>query len=63
MYLLYIFPPELHTHLRLRSSNFFNPSKKNYFACAANKKSQRLISAPTYSIQTREPPGLQGSRI
>jgi hypothetical protein len=41
------------THLWLRCSNFFNPSKKIYFGCAANtkiwnKKSQRLISTPTY---------------
>jgi uncharacterized Zn-finger protein len=36
------------------NSNLFNPSKKNYFGCAANRnignrKSQRLISTPTYS--------------
>jgi hypothetical protein len=51
MYLLYIFPPELHTHWQLRCSNFFNPSKKNSFGCAANrktgsKKCKRLISTP-----------------
>jgi hypothetical protein len=46
MYLLYIFPPELHTWLRC--SSFFNPSKKKSFGCAANRKSQRLISTPTY---------------
>jgi hypothetical protein len=39
MYLLYIFPPELQT--RLRCSNFFNPSKKNYFGCAANRKCEK----------------------
>jgi hypothetical protein len=50
MYLLYIFPPELHTHLWLRCSNFFNPSKKNSFVCAANRKSQRLISTPRYKV-------------
>jgi hypothetical protein len=41
------------THLWLRCCNFFNPSKKNSFSCAANRKignrkSQRLISTPTY---------------
>jgi hypothetical protein len=36
------------THLWLRCSNFFNPSKKNYFGCAANRTSQRLISTYTY---------------
>jgi hypothetical protein len=46
-------PPELHTHLRLRCSNFFNPSKKNSFVCAANRKIEnwkrpRLISTTTY---------------
>jgi hypothetical protein len=25
---------------------FFNPSKKNYFGCAANRKSQRFLSMP-----------------
>jgi hypothetical protein len=45
MYLLYIFLPELHT--RLRCSNFFNPSEKNSFGSAANRKSQRLISTPS----------------
>jgi hypothetical protein len=47
MYLLYIFPLSS-THLWLRCSNFFNPSKKNSFGCAANRKSQILISTPTY---------------
>jgi hypothetical protein len=37
MYLLYIFPPELHT-LEFVVLNFFNPSKKNFFGCAANRK-------------------------
>jgi hypothetical protein len=37
MYLLYIFPPELHT-LMTRCSNFFNPPKKNSFDCAANRQ-------------------------
>jgi hypothetical protein len=41
-------PPELHTHLWLRCSNSFNPSKKNYFGFAPNRKVQRLISTPTY---------------
>jgi hypothetical protein len=41
------------THLWLRYSNFFNPFKKTYFGCAANRKlgnrkSQRLISITTY---------------
>jgi hypothetical protein len=31
-------PPLSSTHLWLRCSNFFNPSKKNYFACSANRK-------------------------
>jgi hypothetical protein len=30
MYLLYVFHPELHTHLWIRCSNFFNRSKKIY---------------------------------
>jgi hypothetical protein len=47
MYLLYISPLSS-THLWLRCSNFFNPSKKNSFGFAANRKSQRLISTPTY---------------
>jgi hypothetical protein len=52
MYFLYIFPLSS-THLWLRCSNFFNSSKKNSFGCAANgkignRKSQRLLSAPTY---------------
>jgi hypothetical protein len=52
MYLLYIFP-FISTHLRLRCSNFFNPSKKNSFGCAANRrmgnrKSQRLIRTHMY---------------
>jgi hypothetical protein len=46
MYLLYIFPLELHT---LMASLFFNPSKKHSFGCAANRKNQRLISIPTYT--------------
>jgi hypothetical protein len=37
MYLLYIFPLSS-THLPLRCFNFFNPSKKNSFGCAANRK-------------------------
>jgi hypothetical protein len=36
------------THLWLHFSNFFNPSKKNSFGYAANRKNQRLISTPTY---------------
>jgi hypothetical protein len=40
------------THLWLRFSNLFNPSKKNSFGCAKiwNRKSQRLISALAYSV-------------
>jgi hypothetical protein len=45
---IYIFPPELHTHLWLRCSNFFNPSKKNSFVCAVNRKAKDL-SAPLRS--------------
>jgi hypothetical protein len=37
------------THLWLRCSNFFNPSKKNSFGCAANRKSQRLINVRMYT--------------
>jgi hypothetical protein len=53
MYLHYISPLSA-THLWLHCSNFSNTSKKNYFICAANKKignrkSQRLISTPTYT--------------
>jgi hypothetical protein len=41
MYLLYIFPLALKT-LRLRCSNFFNPSKKNVLVVLqiGNRKSQ-----------------------
>jgi hypothetical protein len=47
------YSPLSSTYLWLRYSNFFNPSKKNYFGCAAsrkigNRKSQRLIRTPTY---------------
>jgi hypothetical protein len=66
--LLYIFPLSS-THLWLRCSNFFNPPKKNSFGCAANRKignrkSQRLISTPTYlilllSLQWPDPPRAQ----
>jgi hypothetical protein len=48
MYLLCIFPPSS-TQLWIRCSNFFNSSKRNSFGCAANRKSQRLISTPTYT--------------
>jgi hypothetical protein len=41
-------PPLSSTHLWLHCSNFFNPSKKNSFGCAANRKSQRLIGSPMY---------------
>jgi hypothetical protein len=54
MYLLYIFPPELHT-LMTRCSNFFNPAKKNSFGFAANRKIGKAkdLSAPlriTHSV-------------
>jgi hypothetical protein len=42
------YSPLSSTHLWLRCSNFFNPNKKNSFGCAGNRKSQRLISTPTY---------------
>jgi hypothetical protein len=43
-------PPELHT---LLCTNFFNPSKKDSFGCAANRKignrkSEKHISPPAY---------------
>jgi hypothetical protein len=46
--------PPSSTHLWLRCSNFFIPSKKNSFGCAANRKignreRQKLISTPTYT--------------
>jgi hypothetical protein len=46
-------PPELHKLMTSLFFNFFNPSKKNSFGCAANRKignrnSQRLINTPTY---------------
>jgi hypothetical protein len=52
LYSLYIFPPELHT-LMTSLSNFFNPSKKNSFGCAANRKSQRLTSNLAYGCLRR----------
>jgi hypothetical protein len=47
------YSPLSSTHLCLRCSNFFNPSKKCSFGCSANRKienrkSQSLISTPTY---------------
>jgi hypothetical protein len=47
MYLFYIFPLSS-THLWLRCSNFFNPSKKNSFGCAANREIGKVkdLSAP-----------------
>jgi hypothetical protein len=43
-----LFPPLSPTRLRLRCSNFFNPSKKNSFGCAANRKIGKAkdLSAP-----------------
>jgi hypothetical protein len=40
----YTYSPLSSTHLWLRCSNLFNPSKKNSLGCGANRKSQRLIS-------------------
>jgi hypothetical protein len=50
------YSPLSSTHLRRRCSNFFDPSKNISFCCDANRKignrkSQRLISAPTYIAQ------------
>jgi hypothetical protein len=50
---IFTYSPLSSTCLWLRCSNFFNPSKKNYFECAANikignRKSQRLIRTTTY---------------
>jgi hypothetical protein len=47
------YSPLSSTHLWLLCSNFFNPSKKNSFGCAANmkignRKSQGLINTHTY---------------
>jgi hypothetical protein len=47
MYLLYIFPLSS-THLWLCCSNFFNPSKKNYFSCAVNRKIENRKNPKTY---------------
>jgi hypothetical protein len=48
MYLLYIFPLSSSTRLWLRCSNFFNPSKKNSFGCAANRKIGKQEKPKTY---------------
>jgi hypothetical protein len=50
---IFTYSPLSSAHLWLRCSNFFNPSKKNAFGCAVNRKigntkSQRLISAYTW---------------
>jgi hypothetical protein len=37
-YISSTYSPLSSTHLWLRCSNFFNPSEKNYFGCAANRK-------------------------
>jgi hypothetical protein len=52
IYLLYIFPLSSKL-LWLRCSNFFNPSKKNSFACAANRKIGKAkdLSAPLCSLR------------
>jgi hypothetical protein len=44
---IYIFPLSS-THLWLRYSNVFNPSKENYFGCAADRKIGKAkdLSAP-----------------
>jgi hypothetical protein len=50
------YSPVSSTHLRLRCSNFFNPSKKNSFGCAANRKIGKAkdLSAPlrTYNLRS-----------
>jgi hypothetical protein len=46
---VFTYSPLRSTHLLLRCSNFFNPSKNNSFGCAKNRKSQRLTSTPTYT--------------
>jgi hypothetical protein len=56
IYLLYIIPPWGSTHLWLRCSNFFNPSKKNSFDYAAirkigNRKSQGLIRSASLCVE------------
>jgi hypothetical protein len=43
-----IYSPPSFTHLWPRCSNSFNPFKKNYFGCAANRKSQNPINTLTY---------------
>jgi hypothetical protein len=53
------YPPLSSTHLWLRCSKFFNPSKKNCFGCAANRKirnrkSQKLITTSTYITVTKQ---------
>lgn len=45
VYLLYILHPELHTHSWFHCSNFFNPSKKNYFGCASNHPSASFVAS------------------
>jgi hypothetical protein len=47
---VFTYSPLSSTHLWLRCCNFFNPSKKISFSCAENRKSQRLISTPTYIL-------------
>jgi hypothetical protein len=40
-----IYSPLSSTNLRLRSANFFNPSKKNNFGCAANYPSAADVAS------------------
>jgi hypothetical protein len=44
--------PLISTHLWLRCSNFFNPSKKNSFGCAENRKSQKTYQHPYVHFKT-----------
>jgi hypothetical protein len=53
-YIYSTYSPLSSTHLWLRCSNIFNPPKKNSFGCAANRKSQRLISTPKYAVTTHK---------
>jgi hypothetical protein len=45
------------THLWFLCSNFFNPSNKNSFSCAANKEigKDKDLSAPLHSFLLEDP--------
>jgi hypothetical protein len=49
----YTYSPLSSTHLWLRCSNFFNPSKKNSFGCATNRKigKDKHLSAPPHILK------------